>query len=119
MINKVVLCGNLTRDPELATTNSGKKVCNYTIAVSYGGGEDSQTFFFNIKSWNAQAEVIYNHCKKGDKITVVGALTQRSYEKDGKKITVTEILAQDVEFMSRREKQREEMEEITDEEMPF
>lgn len=103
-MNKVYLIGNLTRDPELAETSNGIKVCRFGIAVNrtYSTNEGERvTDFFNITVWRNQAENCGRYLKKGSKVAVVGSLQNRSYEdKDGNKRTVTDIVASEVEFLS-------------------
>ena len=105
-MNKVYLIGNLTRDPELAETGSGIKVCRFSIAVNrtYRSSDgERQTDFFNITVWSNQAENCGRYLKKGSKVAVVGRLQNRSYEdKDGVKRNVTDIVADEVEFLSTR-----------------
>lgn len=102
-MNKVFLIGNLTRDPEYHELPTGTKVCNISIAVSKDFGEEGADFF-NIKVWGKQAENCHKYLAKGRKVGVVGRLQNRSYEdKDGVNRTVTEINAQEVEFLSSRE----------------
>ncbi len=105
-MNKVYLIGNLTRDPELAETGSGIKVCRFSIAVNrtYRSSDgERQTDFFNITVWRNQAENCGRYLKKGSKVAIVGALQNRSYEdKDGVKRNVTDIVADEVEFLSSR-----------------
>ena len=105
-MNKVYLIGNLTRDPELAETNNGIKVCRFAIAVNrnYSSNDgERQTDFFNITVWRTQAENCGRYLKKGSKVAVVGSLQNRSYEdKDGIKRNVTDIIANEVEFLSTR-----------------
>ena len=105
-MNKVYLIGNLTRDPELAETNSGIKVCRFAIAVNrnYSSSDgERQTDFFNITVWRTQAENCGRYLKKGSKVAIVGSLQNRSYEdKEGVKRNVTDIVANEVEFLSTR-----------------
>ncbi|MBO7369255.1 MAG: single-stranded DNA-binding protein [Clostridia bacterium] len=105
-MNKVYLIGNLTRDPELAETNSGIKVCRFAIAVNrnYSSSDgERQTDFFNITVWRTQAENCGRYLKKGSKVAIVGSLQNRSYEdKEGIKRNVTDIVANEVEFLSTR-----------------
>lgn len=102
-MNKVILIGNLTRDPELSTTNSGVSVCRFSIAVqrrfaSNEGG--NQADFFNIVVWRGQAENCHKFLKKGSKCAVVGRLQNSSYEaQDGSKRYTTDIVAEEVEFL--------------------
>ena len=103
-MNKVFLIGNLTRDPELSTTNSGISVCRISIAVSrrFANADGSrETDFFNVVAWRAIAENCAKYLKKGSKIAIVGSLQNRTYEdKEGVKRTVTDIVASEVEFLS-------------------
>lgn len=99
-----MLIGNLTRDPELKTTNSGVSVCNFSIAVNrrFSGQDGNRaTDFFNIVVWRAQAENCAKFLKKGNKVGIVGEIQTRSYEgQDGTKRNVTEIVADEVEFLT-------------------
>ena len=104
-MNRCVLIGNLTRDPELKTTTSGKSVCNFTIAVqrrfSNPSGE-READFVPIVVWNKPAENSAKYLRKGSQCCVAGALQVRSYEaKDGSRRYVTEIIADEVQFLSR------------------
>lgn len=103
-MNKVYLIGNLTRDPEVSETGSGLTLCRFSIAVNrnYSSSDgERQTDFFNITVWRALAENCGKYLKKGSKVAVVGSLQNRSYEdKDGIKRNVTDIVANEVEFLS-------------------
>ena len=103
-MNKVILVGNLTKDPELTTTTSGVAVCRFTIAVSrryVGASGERETDFINIVVWRGQAENCHKYLKKGSKCGVVGTLQTRSYDaQDGSKRYVTEVVADEVEFIS-------------------
>ncbi len=103
-MNKVILIGNLTRDPELTETASGVAVCRFSIAVTrdYAGADGNrETDFFNITVWSKQAENCGKYLKKGNKVCVVARLQNRSYEdKDGVKRYVTDIIASEVEFLT-------------------
>jgi len=103
-MNKVMLIGNLTRDPELSETNSGVAVCRFSIAVNrtYASQDGTrEADFFNITVWRAQAETCGKYLKKGRKVCVVGSLQNRSYEdKEGIRRTVTDIVASEVEFLT-------------------
>ncbi|MEG1548276.1 MAG: single-stranded DNA-binding protein [Clostridia bacterium] len=106
-MNKVILIGNLTRDPEVRTTGSGTNVCSFSIAVnrkfSNQAGE-KVTDFFNIVAWRQLGELCGKYLAKGRKVCVVGEVQNRSYEaKDGTKRTVTEIIADDIEFLTPRQ----------------
>lgn len=125
-MNKAFLIGNLTRDPELAQTNSGKSVCKFSVAVNRNYTQadgEKVTDYFTIVTWNGQAENCARYLKKGKKIAVVGELQQRSFEgNDGVKRTVIEIQAQEVEFLSPIERQESNNRREADEpdgDLPF
>ncbi len=135
-MNKVILIGNLTRDPELTETASGIAVCRFSIAVSrdYAGADGNrETDFFNITVWSKQAENCGKYLKKGNKVAVVARLQNRSYEdKDGVKRYVTDIIASEVEFLTPKGTQGEDdtpvvgtrretpvLEAIDDNQLPF
>ena len=112
-MNKVILVGNLTRDPELTETPSGVSVCRFSIAVSrdYANSDGTrETDFFNITVWRGRAENCGKYLKKGNKVAVVGSLQTRSYEdKDGIKRNVTDVIANEVEFLTPKTAQGDEM----------
>ena len=111
-MNKVILVGNLTRDPELSKTPSGVAVCKFSIAVNRphaNSDGERQTDFFNIVVWRGQGENAAKYLKKGSKVGIVGSLQNRSYEdKDGVKRSVTEVIASEVEFLSPKDSDGEE-----------
>ena|SRR5690625_1620249 len=106
MINRVVLVGRLTRDPDLRYTPNGVAVANFTLAVNrpftnQQGDRDAD--FINCVAWRRQAENLANYMKKGNQIGVDGRLQSRSYEdKDGKMVYVTEVVADSVQFLEPR-----------------
>ena len=135
-MNKVILVGTLTRDPELTETPSGIAVCRFAIAVSrdYANSEgERETDFFNITVWRGRAENCGKYLKKGNKVAIVGSLQNRSYEdKDGIKRYVTDVIANEVEFLTPRgtqadggdemgfeRKERPVLEAIDDNQLPF
>ena len=102
-MNRVFLIGNLTRDPETRTTQSGTTVCSFTIAVNRRMKQDGQqeTDFFNIVAWRQLGELCQKYLSKGRKCAVTGRIQTRSYEaKDGSKRTAWDIVAEEVEFLS-------------------
>lgn len=103
-MNKVILIGNLTKDPELSVTNSGVSVCRFTIAVSRRFSSqdgERETDFFNIVAWRGLAENCNKFLRKGNKTCVIGAIQNRSYDAaDGSKRYVTDIIADDIEFLT-------------------
>lgn len=105
-MNKVILVGNLTKDPELITTNSGVSMCKFTIAVQRrfaGADGNRETDFIPVIVWRGQAENVHKFLKKGSKAAVFGTMQTRNYEaQDGSKRYVTEVVADEVEFLSTR-----------------
>ena len=104
-LNKVFLLGNLTRDPELRHTAQGTSVANFSIAVNrtYKGNDGDfkkETSYFNIIVWGRIGENCAKYLSKGRPVLVEGRLQNRSYEtQDGQKRTVTEIVADNVQFL--------------------
>lgn len=105
-MNRVILIGNLTKDPEIATTTNGISVCRFTLAISrrYTNSEgERDADFINIVTWRALAENSHKFLRKGSKAAIVGSLQTRSYEAaDGTKRYITEVTADEVEFISTR-----------------
>ena len=108
-MNLVVLMGNLTRDPELTETSSGKAVCKFSIAVSRDFEEG--TDFFNCTAWGVQAENIAKYFHKGKKILINGRIKISESEKDGQKRRFTDIIVNKFDFCGGKEQQGEEPEE--------
>ncbi len=107
-MNKVILIGNLTKDPELCTTNNGTPYSKFSIAVQREYKDDKgerQADYFYCTAWRTVAENVCKYCKKGNKICVSGSLTNRSYEnKNGEKRTFMEIVAEAVEYLNSKSK---------------
>lgn len=101
MLNRVILIGRLTKDPELRYTNSGKSVCSFTLAVESGFGDNKRTDFINIVVWSKQGETCSEYLAKGKLAAVEGRLQIRNYDdRDGNKRYVTEVVADNVRFLS-------------------
>ena len=99
MINKVILMGRLTKNPELRHTNNGTAVTSFNIAVDNGYGENKTTDFINCVAWNKTAEFVEKHFVKGQMIALVGRVSTRTWEgQDGKKNYVTEVTVSEVSF---------------------
>ncbi len=99
MINKVILMGRLTRDPEMRHTNSGTPVTTFSIAIDNGYGENQRTDFVNCLAWNKTAEFVTKYFTKGKMIIVIGRISTRSWEtQDGKRAYATEVIANEVNF---------------------
>ena len=106
-INKVILIGNLTRDPEAGTTQSGIPFAKFTIAVSRQTKE-KQTDFINIIAWNGRAELCTKYLAKGSKVGIVGSIQTGSYQnRDGKTVYTTDVIADEIEFLSKNERDAE------------
>ena len=103
-MNKVILIGNLSRDPEITTTNGGVSVCRFSIAVQrrFQNSEgEREADFINIVVWRGQAENCHKFLKKGSKCAIVGRIQTSNYEaQDGSRRYVTEVVADEVEFIS-------------------
>ena len=101
-MNKVILIGRLTRDPELRYTPQGTAVCQITVAVNRRGAQPGQqdADFINVSIWNAQAENVAKYMTKGRQMAIEGKIQTRNYDdKDGKKVYVTEVIATNVQFL--------------------
>lgn len=111
-MNKVILIGNLTRDPELRTTSSGISVCSFTVAVnrrrsSQAAGQP-EADFFRVSAWRQLGENCQKYLAKGRKVFVSGPVSVQTYEgKDGQTRASLEVTADDVEFLSSRQEDGE------------
>lgn len=124
-MNKVTIIGNLTRDPEIAETPTGVIVCKFAVAVNRKYKDDNGevvTDFFNVVAWRGLAENCGKYLAKGKKVAVVGTLQNRSYmDKDGVTRYVTEIIAEEAEFLTPRaeEQPKAKLTEVEDDGLPF
>ncbi|WP_105101338.1 single-stranded DNA-binding protein [Microbulbifer pacificus] len=101
-MNRTILVGRLTKDPELRYTQQGTAVANFNLAVDRPFKKDGQATadFVNCVAWRAPAENLANYMKKGSRIGVDGRIQTRSYEdKDGKNVFVTEVVADNIQFL--------------------
>ena len=94
-LNKVILCGRITKDPELRQTDSGVEVSRFSVAVSSG---KDKTDFFDCVAWRQTATFLCRYFHKGDGICIDGHLSSRKYEKNGVTHTVYEVIADNVGF---------------------
>jgi single-strand DNA-binding protein len=112
MINQVTLVGRLTKDPDLKVTPEGVYVCNITLAVNrqYRNQKgEVDTDFVHCTLWRKAAENTTSFCKKGSLIGITGRIQTRSYDHQGKRMYVTEVVAENVRFIGpRREDDRVE-----------
>jgi single-strand DNA-binding protein len=99
-MNKAIIIGNLTKDPELKTTASGISVCTFRVAVTRPYKRD-ETDFLSIVTWRGLAENCAKFLAKGRKVGIVGSIQTREYDdNNGQRRYVTEIVADDVEFLT-------------------
>jgi single-strand DNA-binding protein len=109
MLNKIMLIGNLGKDPELNVTSDGTPVTKFSLAVNRTtktstGDKKEETDWFNIVAWRQLAELCERYLHKGSKVYIEGRLTQRKYtDREGIQRTSTEVIASDVEFLSTRQ----------------
>jgi len=104
-MNKIFLVGNLTRDPELSTTPNGIPVCKFAVAVNrhrakQEGNSTETADFFNLVVWRQVGENCAKYLKKGNKVAICGSVQNRTYEQDGVKKFYSEVVADDVEFLT-------------------
>lgn len=113
-INKVILIGNLGKDPELRYTPNSKAVATFSLATTERwkdkeGQFQEKTEWHNIVAWGKQAEICKEYLKKGSSVYVEGRLQHRSYDdKDGNKKYITEIVARSVQMLGRKGEAKEE-----------
>lgn len=105
-LNRVILIGNLTRDPELKFTPSGSPVAGFGLAVNRTytnkqGERVENTDFFNIVVWAKLAELCAEYIRKGSPVAIEGRLQSRSWETEGQKRSVVEVVAENVQFLGR------------------
>ena len=133
-MNRLTIIGNLTKDPELRTTQNGVSVCSFTVAVnSRKKGAQQDVDYFNVTAWKELGEICAKWLIKGRKVAVVGPVSVRTYEtQSGKHGANREVVATDVEFLSSRsdaaeapqpkpepEKDQQTGFDKVDEELPF
>lgn len=103
-INRVVLVGRLTRDPELRQTGSGTSYCRFSIAnnrnYTVNGERKEEVSFFNCVAWGKQAEIINQYTRKGKQVAIDGRLQQRSYQgQDGKTQSSVDVVVESLQFI--------------------
>ncbi|HET8913725.1 MAG TPA: single-stranded DNA-binding protein [Ktedonobacteraceae bacterium] len=106
MLNKIMLIGNLGKDPEMTYTQSGLPVTKFSLAVSRNtknpsGERQEETDWFNVVAWRGLAETCFKFLHKGSKVYIEGRLSQRKYtDKEGQQRTAIEVIANDMEMLS-------------------
>lgn len=131
-INKVILIGNVTRDFELRKTQSGISNVTFSIAVNRPRAQDGtqNADYPQIVAWRKTAEICAQYLHKGSKIAVEGRIQTRSYDKDGHKVYVTEVVADTVQFLTPKGQQdvpaapeptasSDDFTEVDDDNLPF
>ncbi|MDN9012805.1 single-stranded DNA-binding protein [Brevibacillus laterosporus] len=112
MLNRVILIGRLTKDPDMKYTPNGVAVTTFTIAVDRrfsGQSGEKETDFIGIVAWRQLADLCTNYLRKGKQCAVEGRLQTRSYDnKEGKKVFVTEVVADNVQFLGSRDGQAQQ-----------
>src|SRR5690625_2954696 len=105
-MNRVVLAGRLTKDPELRYTPNGVAVANFTVAINRPRRNqqgEQEADFINCVAWRSQAENLANYMRKGSLVGVDGRIQTRSYEnQEGRRVFVTEVLAEGITFLEPR-----------------
>lgn len=109
MLNKVILMGRLTADPELRHTQNNIPVTSFTLAVDRGYGQDKQTDFLDIVAWRKTAEIVSQWFSKGMLVAVSGRLQTRTWEdKQGNKRKAVEVVADEVFFAESKKSDRQQ-----------
>ena len=104
-MNKITIIGNLTKNPELRSTQDGVSVCGFTVAVNRPktrNNQDPGADYFNVNAWRGLGENCAKYLEKGRKVAVTGRISLRTWEQNGKHGASLEVLAEDVEILSSR-----------------
>lgn len=103
-MNKVIIIGNLTKEPNVSYTTSNDPlcVCKMTVAVNEGYGDKKQTAYIPVTVFGKVAENCERFLSKGSKICVQGRIQTGSYEKNGQKVYTTDVIAENIEFLSNK-----------------
>lgn len=124
-MNRITIIGNLTRPPELRTTQSGKNVCTFSVAVN---GRNDKTDYFRVTAWDKLGDNCHKFLDKGRKVAVIGSVSLNTYTANsGENRASIEVLASEVEFLSPKAGDQSNAlqtanngyTEISDEDLPF
>ena len=121
MLNKILLIGNLGRDPELTYTNEGTPLAKFSLAVSrvtkiQSGERQEQTEWFQIVAWRNLAETCFSYLHKGSKVYIEGRLSQRKYtDRDGIQRTAIEVVANEMEILTPKNQSSDNVDALLDE----
>ena len=125
-MNKIIIIGRLTKDPNLKYTCNNISLCTFTVAINRPKNSSGESLadFIPVVVWNKQVESCMKHLKKGSKVAICGSLQSKSYELDGIKRNIHEINAERVEFLeplnfSNNSDTIEGFKEIEDYNLPF
>jgi single-strand DNA-binding protein len=128
-MNKLMITGNLTKDPEKRVTPQGITVCSFTVAVNRRRGQDQETDYFRVTTWRELAESCGKFLNKGRKVCVVGSVSVSTYQtQTGETRANMDVTAQEVEFLSPANKDQQTENkpnavkgyvEVTDDELPW
>lgn len=123
-LNRVQLIGRLGRNPETRFTPSGKKVCNFSIAVDHHwhgaeGEAKKSTNWFNVDAWGRLGEVCQEYLTKGSLVYIEGRLQVEQYEKDGEKRTATRVVASTMQMLDPKPEEEPILTPSEEEEFPF
>jgi len=121
-MNQVSIIGRLGQDPELRYTPSGKAVARMSVAVNDRYGENERTYWFPVICWNGLGETVSQYLHKGSRVAVSGRITTRSYETENGNKTITEIIANSVDFLDPKPSDnglQGEQTPIPEDEIPF
>jgi single-strand DNA-binding protein len=124
-LNKVMVIGNVGRDPEMRYIPSGKPVTSFSVATSRGwmdadGERHEETEWFSVVAWGNLAEICKQHLRKGQQVYIEGRLQTRSWEDhEGRKRFRTEVVANEMILLNKREESRDESFARGEEEFPF
>lgn len=116
MINRVILVGRITKDPELRKTQNGTSVVSFTLACNRRNKQEGQpeADFINCQAWGKTAEVICQYVFKGHLLGLEGRIQTRSYDdKDGKRVYVTEVVANSVQLLESKKSSTEQAVDYT------
>ena len=130
-MNKLIIIGNLTKDPEYGETKGGISYTKFTVAVTrnYTNSDgERETDFFDITTWRERAELCAKYLRKGNKVGIVGSVLFRTYEdENGKKRKVAEVIVDEIEFLSAKPQsekkltkaEKQKTEEQDEDDLPF
>lgn len=129
-MNRLIIIGNLTSDPELRTTQSGVSVCSFSVAVNRRSKTDKQeTDFFRVNAWRELGENCHKYLLKGRKVAVVGSVSLNTYTNSkGENRANMEVMASEIEFLSPKQEENEAhphidpksgMQQVETDELPF